>query len=454
MSDDKRSLTNHPCGRHQSLIGTEAMIRIAYLVPEFPGQTHIFFWREIAALHQRGIGARLISSRHPPRTMVCHSWAAAAEAKTTYLGEMNAGDVLAAVIGFVRCGPIGWFRSVAAAISSCPFGTIPRNLALLLCAARLVEILKRENLSHIHVHSCGDLALVAALANRLAGSRYSLTLHGPLSDYRGQQHVKFRHAAFVIAITHHLKESIRKALGRDAPRSIGVAPMGVDPLTFCRTAPFQPWTGGRLVLFSCGRLTPGKGHQDLIAAVSSLRENGIDAHLSIAGEDDVGGSGYHTELAALIGRLGLKNQVDLLGAVSEDRVLEELRHAHLFVLASHCEPLGVAIMEALSCGTPVIATDAGGVPEIIDHDHNGYLVAPKRADMLADAILTLISDPDLQRRFSVAGRTTAVERFNSGISADELKDLLSTAANGDKRAEQPDDAAQPRASLSSHRQTK
>ena len=416
-------------------------MRIAYLIPEFPGQTHIFFWREIDALRQRGIEARLISSRHPPRKVVSHSWAAVGEAKTTYLGEMSARDALDAAIGFLRCGPMGWLKSIKAAFYSCPVKKIPRNLALLLCAARLVGIMKRENLSHIHVHSCGDFGLVAAFANRLAGCRYSLTLHGPLSDYGGQQNIKFRHAAFAIAITTTLKESIRNALGRDAPSRIGVAPMGVDPLTFFRKVPFKPWNGGRLVLFSCGRLTPIKGYQELIAAVSSLREKGIDAYLSIAGEDDVGGSGYHTELTALIGKLGLKNEIDLLGAVSERRVLEELRRAHMFVLASHCEPLGVAIMEALSCGTPVIATNAGGVPEIIDHNQSGYLVAPKSAEAIADAVMALIKDPCLQKRFSDAGRTKIIEKFNSDISAVELKNLLDIVADSDEEMQNLHDSA-------------
>lgn len=180
-------------------------MRIAYLIPEFPGQTHIFFWREIDALRRRGIEARFISSRHPPRKIVSHSWAAVSEAKTTYLGEMSARNALDAGIEFLRCGPLGWLTLIKAALSSCPVRKLPRNLTLLLCAARLVGIMKRENLSHFHVHSCGDFGLVAAFANRFAGCRYSLSLHRSLGDYGGQQNIKFRHAAFAIAITKTLK---------------------------------------------------------------------------------------------------------------------------------------------------------------------------------------------------------------------------------------------------------
>jgi hypothetical protein len=67
---------------------------------------------------------------------------------------------------------------------------------------------------------------------------------------------------------------------------------------------------------------------------------------------------------------------------------------------------------------------AGGVPEIVDHNQSGYLVAPKSADAIADAVMALIKDPSLQMRFSEAGRAKIVEKFNSDISAVELKKLL------------------------------
>ncbi len=145
-------------------------MRIAYLIPEFPGQTHIFFWREIDALRQRGIEVRLISSRHPPRKVVSHSWAAVGEAETTYLGEMSARDALDAAIGFLRCGPLGWLKSIKAALFSCPVRKIPRNLALLLCAATqlAMKAILREGDAFIVVEA--NEGALSLLASRLVGS--------------------------------------------------------------------------------------------------------------------------------------------------------------------------------------------------------------------------------------------------------------------------------------------
>jgi glycosyltransferase involved in cell wall biosynthesis len=204
-----------------------------------------------------------------------------------------------------------------------------------------------------------------------------------------------------------------------------LAPMGVDPQIFKRTEPFVPWKAiGPLRLFSCGRLNPSKGHQDLVRAVSLLKRSGVNVYLEIAGEDEVGGSGFHHELDMLIMKLQLTDIVVLLGAVDEQRVLQGLMAAHLFVLASQSEPLGVAIMEAMSCGTPVLATNSGGVPELIEHGVDGFLVPPNDPSALAGAIWYLANNPTLTEQFSRTGRSKVVQSFNSNLSAVTLSRLL------------------------------
>jgi glycosyltransferase involved in cell wall biosynthesis len=267
-------------------------------------------------------------------------------------------------------------------------------------------------------------------ANRLADITYSLTLHGDLPDYGRQQNVKWRYAAFAITITHRLYNQVRQQLCDDIPPRFALAPMGVDPAIFKRGKAYEPWTGeGPLRLFSCGRLNYVKGHQDLIRAVSNLKQSGMNVYLEIAGEDELGGKGFRHDLDTLITNLKLAKNVVLLGALSERRVLEGLEAAHLFVLASHREPLGVAIMEALSCETPVIATNLGGVPELIDHGVDGYLVCPQDPKALAEAIRYLAQNPLLAKRFSVSGRPKIEQRFNSDLSALQLKRMLEQMSN-------------------------
>ncbi|HBQ36017.1 MAG TPA: colanic acid biosynthesis glycosyltransferase WcaL, partial [Rhodobacteraceae bacterium] len=108
--------------------------------------------------------------------------------------------------------------------------------------------------------------------------------------------------------------------------------------------------------------------------------------------DPHGGDGYHQTANKMLQDLKLENHVRLLGAISSDAVRDYLLDAHMFVLASWHEPLGVAYMEAMSCGVPTIGTNAGGVPELISSGKDGVLVTPKNPDALADAILSLIND--------------------------------------------------------------
>ncbi len=392
-------------------------MRIAYVVPEFPGQTHAFFWREILHLRKLGVQLKLISTRHPPRALISHDWAEQAISETTYLARLGPLSVLGSLWEILRSQ--NRMSLAKNALSS------PKILAATLCAGRLARIARHEELTHAHSHSCGNSALIAMLAKKIMGLRYSLTLHGPLEDYGDQQSEKFREADFATTITESLKQSIRDQLGDAAPRRIGIAPMGIDLDRFKRSEAFISWSGGPLRLFSCGRLNLIKGHQDTIQAVRLLRARGIDARLTIAGEDDAGGSGFRSTLIAAIEDL----PVTLLGAVSEARIVTELERSHFFVLASWREPLGVAIMEAMSCGVPVISTNAGGVPELIEDGKTGILVQPREPTMLADAIEHLMHDKFLQETLSRLGRERAEESFSSERSARELFRLLCASHN-------------------------
>ncbi len=398
---------------------------IAYLLPEFPGQTHTFFWRERTALQRIGVTTHLVSTRRPAKKIRSHDWADEAERATFYLNEIRLLDVFQIPLSFIGFGPRAWFRAMKAAIDGASLKDWIFNFALLLLAVRLISYMRANRLTHVHSHSCANAALVAMFANRMGNVTYSLTLHADLRDYGRQQGVKWRHAAFAITITDRLLKQIHQELPVDAPSRIGLAPMGVDPETFKRAERYAPWKGiGALRLFSCGRLNPSKGHQDLISAVSLLKKSGMDVYLEIAGEEDTGCKGFRRELDALIVNHQLTGSVVLLGAVSEQRVLEGLRAAHLFVFPSHSEPLGVAIMEAMSCETPVLATNSGGIPELVEHRTDGFLVPPKDPAAIAEAIKYLADNPTLTEQFVTAGRSKVVQRFNSSLSANTLRHML------------------------------
>jgi glycosyltransferase involved in cell wall biosynthesis len=405
--------------------------RIGYLIPEFPGQTHIFFWREMNALRARGVEPELVSTRPPPQGIISHSWAQEAMARTVYLAPPGPQGLVESVFELARAAPRGWARCLASIARAQGLDAKGRAqlLAFAVMGGRLAALARQRGWKHVHVHSCANAAHVAMFAHLLSGMPYSLTLHGPLEHYGPNQREKWRFSRFALVITRKLLNEVNAELAGCLPPAVEIAPMGVELHRFVRAAPYSPWTGqGPLRLFACGRLNPWKGHKDLIDAVGLLRARGLDARLEIAGEDEAGGTAYRKDLEALIAAKGLGEAVTLLGAVSEERVRAGLESAHIFSLASLHEPLGVAIMEAMAMRLPVVVTGAGGVPELVDDGVDGLLVPPETPSVLAERLEAVARDPELARRLGEAGRAKVERSFSSERSAELLTQLLQRCA--------------------------
>jgi len=401
-------------------------MRICYLIPEFPGQTHAFFWREAEHLAKLGGEPVFISTRKPPRGIKSHTWGPKAEASTTYLSPLKVGEVFQTLCVLLGVGPIGWFRALYTALCEAEGGIRDRarNILLIVMAARLVRVMRRAGSSRLHVHSCADALMVATLAHRLAGVTYGLTLHGDLHGYGPNQKVKWGYASYAIVITRTLMKQVSEVLGDSLPELIAIAPMGVVVEEFKRSAPYLPYRGaGPARLFCCGRLHRFKGQMELIKAIALLCQKGIDVVAHVAGEDEQGGTGYHKKLDETIEELGLTDRVKLLGAVDEARISRELEEAHVFVLPTLKEALGVAIMEAMAMQTPVVTTRLEGIQELVEDGVDGLLVEAKQIESLAEQIGRLLADPALAEYLSASSRAKIETQFNSGLSAQVIMSL-------------------------------
>jgi colanic acid/amylovoran biosynthesis glycosyltransferase len=404
---------------------------IGYFVPEFPGQTHIFFWRERQVLTELGVETLLLSTRRPPQGIVSHSWAAEAQQQTGYLAPLGAMDILRGLGTVVQAGPKAWQRCIGAiATAQVSLTQRLRLAAMLLVAGKLMRWMQQQQIQHVHVHSCADAAHIAMLASLLSDITYSITLHGPgLAVYGPNQPQKWSHARFALVISQELQTLVEQELAGYLPACVAVAPMGVNVDQVQRSRPYQPASpNGPFHLVSCGRLNPIKGHADLIQAVANLRQQGLDVYLRIAGEDESGGAGYHLVLSELIQQLNLVGIVTLLGAVSEAQVCQELEAAHVFTLASLNEGVPVAVMEAMAMEIPVIVTDVGGVSELVEPGQDGILVQAENVPMLTQTIAQMLHDPDLALRLSQASRQKVVSQFSHRRSAEAIAECL--AATG------------------------
>ncbi|WP_396613798.1 glycosyltransferase (plasmid) [Haloferax sp. S1W] len=137
------------------------------------------------------------------------------------------------------------------------------------------------------------------------------------------------------------------------------------------------------LVFALGTLKPRKGFQHLMRAMTRVHETEPDARLVIGGQ-----GGMRDELVSLAAELGIDDRTDLLGYVESETLNDWMNAADLFVLPSYSESFGVVQLEAMACGTPVVATKNGGSEEVIASDDYGLLVeGPESHDELADAVV-------------------------------------------------------------------
>lgn len=406
-------------------------VRIGYLIPEFPGQTHVFLWRERQALRELGIQAELVSTRSPPRGIDSHAWSREARRETNFLLPFSISDVLAALAYLLRLDLAHWLL-LASTVRQAEARSLLERLrfiAMMLPAAKLARIARQSRWTHLHVHSCGNAANLAVFCWAMCDLPYSLTLHGPtLELYGGNQRQKWQHSRFATAVSQKLFEHVVYDLSLAPAEQVFVAPMGVDLQSLYRRRPYHVWSPGQPCrLFSCGRLNRIKGHDDLLRAVKSLRDTGIDVSLRIAGEDEQGGTGYHRVLDDLVLQAGLQDCVTLLGAVSEEQIREELEAAHVFVLASHNEGISVAIMEAMAMEVPVVVTDVGGVRELVEHETDGLLVPDAQPEELAATIRRVIENAELGAAMRCASRAKIAQRFTHHASAAAIAQAVRSA---------------------------
>jgi glycosyltransferase involved in cell wall biosynthesis len=156
------------------------------------------------------------------------------------------------------------------------------------------------------------------------------------------------------------------------------------------------------------------GPLDLLDAAARLRDEGVAFRLRIAG-----GGPLEATLRDQIARRELGELVQLMGALHSDELPAFFAGIHVFAMPSHREGYGVAALEASASGKPVVATNVGGIPEVVRDGATGLLVPPHDPPALAAALRRLAAEPDLRRRMGEAGRHFACERHgrSAAVSA-------------------------------------
>jgi colanic acid/amylovoran biosynthesis glycosyltransferase len=392
-------------------------MRLGYLVPEFPGPTHIIFWREIRALRRVDVEVSLLSTRRPS-PLSLHDFRRAAFAETHYLFPPAASD-FAAWMAHGLPG-LSQARAYLRGLEASSFANRLRLQGLLISAANLVQWAKRERIDHIHAHSCADAAHVLALARRVGGPPYSLTLHGDLDVYGTDHRSKMADASFVCVVGSHLRRQVIEKAGVPGDRVLQTF-LGVETSELTGLGKDRSYTPGSLHFVSVARLHPGKGHVHALAAMQAGLEAGLDLRFTIAGDGP-----YRDALLSRINELKLGTRATLTGTISEAEKYQLLSKADAFVLPSTGlgESWPSSVIEAMGAGLPVIASVIGATPEMITSGEDGYLVPMGDETAISEKIALLARDVEARRRIGDAGRKTAVRRFDVAVTAGILRDAV------------------------------
>jgi L-malate glycosyltransferase len=298
----------------------------------------------------------------------------------------------------------------------------PYSLAL---ATKMVEVAKTQGLDVLHVHYAVPNAVSAVLARQMLEPRpmaVVTTLHGTDVTLIGNDPSYLETTRFgvvqsdaVTAVSEWLRLKTLEQLGIE--REIAVIPNFIDPLRY-RADESRAIPDVRL-LVHVSNFRRVKRSGDVIAIFARVHER-VPSRLLMVGDGP--------ERAAAEERvrtLGLTHAVEWLGNL--DRVEDVLRDADLFLLPSKQESFGLAALEALACGVPVVATRAGGLPEVVIDGECGELREVGDVEGMAEAAIRLLEDGELRRRYARAGRRRALERFDRARIVERYREVYQTA---------------------------
>ena len=292
----------------------------------------------------------------------------------------------------------------------------PYSLAL---AVALHDTARKHELDLVHVHYAIPHATSAWIAHEMLGEERDLkivtTLHGTDITLLGL-HPSFHAITRFSILRSHGLTAVSKFLKRETVRDFTVPEERVEVIpNFIDTAVYRPG------LVPSHRATLAPDGEKIVMHISNFRavkraEDVVSVFAKLTAKQPsrlvlVGDGPERPRVLMRAEELGVRDRVMFLG--KHTSVHEVLSCADLFLLPSASESFGLVALEAMACGAPVVASNVGGLPEVIEHGTSGYMFDVGDIDAMAEAGLRIMGDDEHWRSLSEAGRALAEERFSS-----------------------------------------
>ncbi len=277
---------------------------------------------------------------------------------------------------------------------------------------QLTDIIRKEEIDIVHARSRVP-AWVAYFACRRTKAVFITTCHGYYTKHLFSYVMGWAKRVIVLSnvIARHMIEDFQVPLDR-----IRLIPRSVDLEKYSYISPDKK-RGKVFNVGIVGRITPLKGHLYFMKAMAKVAREVPSLKIWVVGEAPKTKQAYKEQVLVLTKRLGLSYCTDFLG--SQKNIPEILSHLDLLVLSTVThEAFGRVIIEAQAAGVPVVATEVGGVIDIIENNKNGILVPPADADSLARAVIRIFKDQDLALSLSESAVTKVREKYNVELMVD------------------------------------
>lgn len=399
-------------------------LRLAYLTTGYPYVSHTFIADEVRALRDLGVEIDTFAIRQTDPEDV-HTDRDREALRTTFaLRPVRLVRMLRAHLAAIRRArylPV--LRRALAMWQGSPREGL-WQFFYFVQAVLLWHEMDRRSISHVHAHFANVSSDVAMLATALGGEgwSWSLTMHGP-TEFADVRHFrlaeKVADARFVACISDFCRSQLMAISDPREWDKLHVVHCGIDTDSFSAGDDPRQDASGPLRVVCVGRLVAVKGQHVLLDAVELLGQRGVPVTLELVGDGPDG-----PDLRRRVRDGGLDDAVRFAGAVGHDMIGGHLASADVFCLASFAEGVPVVLMEAMGTGLPVVATRIMGIPELVEDDVTGLVVAPGRADLLADALERLGQDAALRARLGASGRERVAQEYELRGSARRLEGLF------------------------------
>ena len=422
-------------------------MRLGYLYSRYPVISQTFCDAEMLALERLGFEL-IIGSVHPPLTSLRHEHISWLRAAIHYAPPQ---EILKILENAARATG-KWPRDLVQQHEQ-KYGPSAKAELRARNAFYFADFFARNDVEHVHVHFANRAAHTALFLKEISGIPFSVTAHGQdfMKDLGSDDLLREICAAaeFVAAETDYSRELLCTRCP-DSAAKIHRVYNGIDLERFPMTngEPPRPPRSEQPVaapyqaphIISVGRLVEFKGFEHLIDACAELARRGFDFACDIIGDGPL-----RETLRSKIAKLNVSSRINLLGSLSQKAVLEKLRDADIFALASTADAQGATdvfptvILEAMASARPVISTRLAGIPELVVDGETGVLVSPGDPTALTEALAQLVCDRELRLRYGHAGRMRIEQHFRiEDTVAPLLKLFRKASATSDKSNQRRD----------------